>query len=72
MTSLSKAEQFLKESRNFAKFRSLKKKIGLAEEPKKIFSKSILSKKTLGKRLQNPMRIPRAGFNIDCLYKYGL
>ena len=75
MKSLSKAETYLKEVNSYAKYRILKEKLKPPEDPIEIaqtIPKSMSLKRTKPKIKASPVRIPRSGLNIQCLYKYGL
>ena len=73
MQDLIKAEQYLKETKTYSKFKVIKEKIEPIEEPAGIsFSQSLSLRKFTTKRVRTPAKIPRSGINIQCLYKYGL
>lgn len=70
MVKLGQAESYLKGARTYKKFKAVKESLqgeGLEHEET---LRSSSYKKVKAKRVMTPIRIPRAGFNIDCVYKY--
>ena len=78
MQDLGKAEQYLKDTKTYSKFRIIKEKIEPIESLETNESQLpslasvLLSKKYTTKQTRTPVKIPRSGLNIQCLYKYGL